>query len=159
MSFALKTIVRCAAFALCFDSVAAQAQSAPSAVAIEELMSAREFATAGLQKLTQTELQALNVWLARYATSLAQNAARASAQAPRPAPTPEVIETQIDDDFEGWEGETIFKLRNGQIWQQSSYAYTYHYAYAPKVLIYRSGGVYKMKVDGVSGEISVRRLK
>ncbi|MDR0881742.1 MAG: hypothetical protein LBP55_04270, partial [Candidatus Adiutrix sp.] len=34
------------------------------------------------------------------------------------------IESQIDGTFEGWSGETVFKLTNGQIWQQSSYAYT-----------------------------------
>ena len=71
----------------------------------------------------------------------------------------DVIESQIDGEFSGWEGETIFKLRNGQIWQQSSYAYKYKYAYSPKVLIYKSGSVYKMRVDGVDGEISVIRLK
>jgi hypothetical protein len=73
--------------------------------------------------------------------------------------TPDSIETQIDDTFNGWDGETIFKLSNGQIWQQSSYAYTYHYAYRPKVLIYRSGSVYRMTVEGVDSTIQVKRLK
>lgn len=71
----------------------------------------------------------------------------------------DVIESKIDGDFEGWDGETIFKLRNGQIWQQSSYAYTYHYTYSPKVIIYRTGGLYKMKVDGVDSSIFVTQLK
>lgn len=78
-----------------------------------------------------------------------------------PAPTPAggVVESRIDGEFKGWDGETLFKLQNGQIWQQSSYAYTYHYAYSPGVLIYPSGGGYKMRVDGVDKVISVRRLK
>lgn len=33
-----------------------------------------------------------------------------------------------------------------------------HHAYAPKVLIYRSGVVYKMKADGVASEIIVQRI-
>jgi hypothetical protein len=33
-----------------------------------------------------------------------------------------VIETQISGEFKGWDGETIFKMMNGQIWQQSTYA-------------------------------------
>ena len=70
-----------------------------------------------------------------------------------------VIESQIDGTFNGWEGETIFKLTNGQIWQQSSYAYTYHYAYRPELMIFPSGGGYKMKVNGVDGAISVKRLR
>ncbi len=75
------------------------------------------------------------------------------------ATSADVIESKIDGEFSGWEGETIFKLMNGQIWQQSTYAYTYRYAYSPKVLIYRSGSGYKMKVDGVTGDVTVRRIK
>ena len=70
-----------------------------------------------------------------------------------------VIETQIDGDFEGWEGETIVKLMNGQIWQQSEYYYHYHYAFMPKVFIYRSGGGYKMKIDGIEKSVGVIQLQ
>jgi hypothetical protein len=73
--------------------------------------------------------------------------------------TPTVVESKIDGEFEGWSGETVFKLLNGQIWQQSSYSYTYHYAFMPEVLIYPSGSGYKMRVNGVDGDISVTRLK
>ncbi|MCA3220247.1 MAG: hypothetical protein ING59_17220 [Burkholderiales bacterium] len=48
---------------------------------------------------------------------------------------------------------------NGQIWQQIEYHYHYHYAYMPKVLVYSSGGVFKMKVDGVDKAVGVQRLK
>lgn len=71
----------------------------------------------------------------------------------------DAIESTIEGDFEGWEGETLFKLVNGQIWQQSAYAYTYHYAYRPKVVIINSGGGYMMKVDGVDSTVSVVRIK
>jgi len=70
-----------------------------------------------------------------------------------------VIESYIDGTFEGWRGETVFKLTNNQIWQQSSYAYTYHYAYRPSVIIYSGSGGCSMKVDGVSESIPVKRLK
>lgn len=71
----------------------------------------------------------------------------------------DVIESNIDGEFNGWDGETIFKLTNGQIWQQSAYAYTYHYAYRPKVMIINNNGRYLMQVEGVSGTIQVKRLK
>jgi hypothetical protein len=71
----------------------------------------------------------------------------------------QVIESQIDGDFKGWDGETIFKLTNGQIWQQSSYAYMYHYAYGPEVTIYKVNGRFKMKVEGVEDTIEVVRIK
>lgn len=73
--------------------------------------------------------------------------------------TSTVIETQIDGTFEGWDGETIFRLSNGQVWQQASYAYTYHYAYRPKALIFADGSTYRLKVDGVDSTILVKRLK
>lgn len=73
--------------------------------------------------------------------------------------SPSVIETKIDGDFEGWEGETIVKLMNGQIWQQTEYHYHYHYAFMPKVLLFKSGTGYKMKVDGVEKAVGVKRLK
>jgi len=78
---------------------------------------------------------------------------------PRQAPSAEVIESQIDGEFSGWEGETIFKLTNGQIWQQAAYAYTYTYKYRPNVLIFRSGGGYQMQVEGMDSRIRVTRLK
>jgi hypothetical protein len=68
---------------------------------------------------------------------------------------PSSIESQIDGDFEGFEGETIFKLVNGQIWQQSEYWYHYHYSFMPRVLIFKSGGGYKIKVDGIEKSIGV----
>jgi len=50
-------------------------------------------------------------------------------------------------------------MMNGQIWQQSSYAYLYHYSYSPQVIIYKSSGGYIMKVDGVAETINVVNLK
>jgi len=73
--------------------------------------------------------------------------------------TPSVIESYIDGEFTGWEGETIFKLDNGQIWQQSRYAYHYHYAYHPKVTIVRTRAGSKMLVEGVDESVYVVRLK
>jgi hypothetical protein len=73
--------------------------------------------------------------------------------------TPSVIESKVDGSFEGWKGETIVKLANGQIWQQTEYHYEYDYAYRPEVLIFKSGGVYKMKVKGIEKAVRVKRLK
>ena len=70
------------------------------------------------------------------------------------------IESQIGGEFEGWDGDTVFVLTNGQVWQQSRYAYTYHYAYRPEVLIYPSdAGTCELRVDGISETISVQRIR
>ena len=73
--------------------------------------------------------------------------------------SPAVVESKIDGDFEGWDGETIVKLMNGQIWQQTEFHYHYHYAFMPEVLIYKSRSGYKMLVEGVKKPVGVERLK
>lgn len=140
----------------------ARGQAAP-AVSFDRVLTPAQFKAAGLAKLTRAELDSLNAFVWRFTLAVTQLAAQVSQAPLEPAGplggSPAVIESRIDGQFNGWEGETIFKLVNGQIWQQASYAYRYHYAYSPKVLIFRSGAQYKMKVEGMEGEISVRRLK
>jgi hypothetical protein len=127
------------------------------ALDVEKLMSVSEFRQAGLHKLSAEEIDALNGWLNRFAARPFEAVSASETSSTQPAPA--VVETQIEGEFEGWDGETVFKLANGQIWQQSSFAYTYHYAYRPKVLVYKSGTTYKMKVEGVADTVQVKRLK
>jgi hypothetical protein len=120
---------------------------------VRTLMNQRAFRDSGLHKLDEAEIEALNSWLAEFAVGLLaeKQTARSGCAAP--------IETRIDGEFQGWTGDTVFKLLNGQIWKQTSYNYKYAYKYSPGVLIYKGGVGCKMKVDGVDGEISVERLK
>jgi hypothetical protein len=78
--------------------------------------------------------------------------------APRSSCSP-AIESHIDGDIEGWDGETIFKLDNGQIWQQSVYAYRYFYAYHPEITIFETSGGCRMKVEDQSETVIVNRIK
>lgn len=71
----------------------------------------------------------------------------------------DVIESTIDGQFKGWKGNTAFKLKNGQVWQQSSYDYHYAYAYNPEVVIYASGSGYRLMVEGQQETVQVRRIK
>jgi hypothetical protein len=69
-----------------------------------------------------------------------------------------VINVQVDGDFEGWDGETIIKLTNGEIWKQVEYCYLYHYSFMPKGTISFSSNGYKMKIDGANTEVVVEKL-
>jgi hypothetical protein len=69
-----------------------------------------------------------------------------------------MIKSQVDGEFSGWEGDTLVKLVNGQVWQQTEYWYHYHYAYMPRVTITTDGG-YKMMVEGIPKAVRVERLK
>ena len=73
--------------------------------------------------------------------------------------TSSVIESEVDGSFEGWKGETIVKLTNGQIWQQTEYHYEYDYVYRPEVLVFKSRLGYKMWVEGIDEPVRVERLK
>jgi len=70
-----------------------------------------------------------------------------------------VIESKIDGEFEGWEGDTVIPLINGQIWMQVEYYYHYRYAYMPDVFIYPTNSGWKMKVDGITKAVGVERLR
>ncbi len=73
--------------------------------------------------------------------------------------SPTIIQSSINGEFKGWEGETIFPLLNGQIWQQATYSYKYHYAYMPSVIIYSISSRYRMEVEGMDGSVYVKRLR
>ena len=68
-----------------------------------------------------------------------------------------VIESRINGEFKGWEGETSYQLINGQVWQQASYKYEYKYAYMPEVTIFDPGGGNIMQVADTKAK--VRRIK
>ena len=61
---------------------------------------------------------------------------------------------QVEDEWEGWDGDTVVTLTDGSVWKQEEYHYEYRYAYRPYVVI--SNNV--MHVEGMSRAIRVRRI-
>ena len=71
----------------------------------------------------------------------------------------DVIESWISGSFEGWDGDTVVQLANGQTWRQTGYHYEYTYEYLPDVVVYQSAyGVWKMWVEGCDDWVSVERV-
>jgi len=68
-------------------------------------------------------------------------------------PLTDVIESRIDGPFEGWQGDSKYRLTNGQVWQQSAYKYQYKYAYRPEAIVYRSSSGHKMMVAGTIAKV------
>lgn len=60
----------------------------------------------------------------------------------------DVIESQVADVFNGWDGKSEYELTNGQVWKQVRYRYEYKYKYRPHVMIYAASGGHIMDVDG-----------
>lgn len=65
----------------------------------------------------------------------------------------------IDGTFNGWDGESVYKLTNGEVWKQSKYSYSYSNSYRPKVTIFWESRSWKMKVDGSKQAVEVECFK
>jgi hypothetical protein len=64
-----------------------------------------------------------------------------------------VVRCAIDGEFEGFDGDNLYKLTNGTVWKRI--VYKYHYAYMPNVTIYEKDGAYVMVIDGVNDYVQV----
>jgi len=79
-------------------------------------------------------------------------------------PPLEYVEARLVGDFTGWTGKTVFRLDNGQVWQQTS---NYIRNYTPRnpipqarVTISKGGfGGYNMRIEGVKRIVQVKRVK
>jgi len=71
---------------------------------------------------------------------------------------PERIESRILGTLNGWNGRTVFRLENGQVWQQADTS-TYDVTLQdPQVVIKRLGFGYLLTLPGHSGTVFVRRI-
>jgi hypothetical protein len=61
---------------------------------------------------------------------------------------------QMEDTWEGWDGDTVVKLIDGSVWRQDEYYYEYRYAYRPYVTLQSN----EMYVEGMSRAVRVRRI-
>jgi hypothetical protein len=142
------------------------AQRAAITMRIDQVMTPSELRDSGVQRLTPAQRAALDAWLNRY-TKLVISTVKKQAETVSEAPAPSLrgsscspaVESTIAGDFSGWEGETIFKLSNGQIWQQAEYDYMYSYSYRPDVTIFSTSAGCRMKVEDEGETILVKRLK
>lgn len=60
----------------------------------------------------------------------------------------------VDDEWQGWDGETIVHLSDGSYWQQAEYLYEYRYAYRPAVEVVNG----MMSVEGMTRAVRVKPI-
>jgi len=58
----------------------------------------------------------------------------------------------------GFHGGAIFRLTNGQVWQQKVYKYRYRYRYRPDVRIFTEKGGYVIHIEGMDETVSVVKV-
>ena len=93
---------------------------------IKALMNDEEFSAAGLEALSPAQLEALDTWLLRYTAGDAE-VLQSTNEAVREAEKDYEVVSRIAGEFSGWDGDTVFRLENGQVWRQrlrGSYRYS-----------------------------------
>lgn len=134
---------------------------------LEERMTAAEFRAAGLDKLSDQELTALNEWIRMRSLAEEETLALAEQQQRQEGPVPirdmpeETFEAYIVGEFDGWSGKTEFQLDNGMVWEQvGNDRYSMAPMENPKVII-RPGlfGNWTLQVEGYNKRTNVRRTR
>ena len=141
---------------------------------LEEQMTGTEFSSAGLDKLTPQELEALNGWIRRRSLATLDLAPAAAAADSAAAATGDRRGFKDDDDekrstitsriigrFDGWDGQTVFKLENGMIWEQVDKDKFYVKEIQNPVANIEPGmfGRWHLSVEGHDSECRVERIQ
>ena len=71
----------------------------------------------------------------------------------------DVIESQINGVFNGFQHGNIYELMNGQAWQQIDQTYNNNNLYVPRVMIFERNSYFYMKVDGMGEIITVQQIR
>lgn len=141
---------------------------------LEERMTAKDFREAGLDKLSEAELQALNAWIERN-VRLADPAVAAAVAQGQAVPAPasagdsmvgfetarrEEFSSSIPGTFKGWSGKTEFKLENGQVWQQVEGDRFAANLESPRITMKPGAfGAWRMHVEGINRTTLVKRIR
>ena len=140
---------------------------------VESVMTAEDYAAAGLDKLTDAERKHLSEWLERYR--------QGAVTGPPPEPKRlsemsqserEVVKEQRERErdieivakvlpaFRGWSGSTVFHLDNGQVWQQRQSGGMRYTGSESTVVITRNVmGRYVMSHPDSGRAIGVKRIR
>jgi hypothetical protein len=125
---------------------------------IQDSMTAEQFKAAGLDKLSQEELNSLNRWLQGYRQKAETKAAEvATAEATKKAASEsrtrmDVILSRVDDEnFTGVTGRSIIKLEDGTVWKQTNMDDHFHAQVTnrPPARVNHGTFGYKMHIVGV----------
>jgi hypothetical protein len=144
---------------------------------LEEQMTGKDFTTAGLQKLSPEELEALNAWIrSRSLATLDSPKAGTgtgtvySGQAgdTRGFENEQIknadrstITSRIVGKFTGWDGQTVFTLENGMIWEQADKDKFYVKELENPVVNIKPGAfrTWRLSVEGYATECKVKRIQ
>lgn len=73
--------------------------------------------------------------------------------------TGEALESQISGESKGYKQGMLFKLTNGQIWEQTDGWFFFFFQVMPKVTIFQTNGFTKLKIEGMDQAVTVKRIR
>ena len=125
-------------------------------------MTPEEFEASGLEKLSPQEIEALNRWIVRYTAHEAPEVRRQDEVVKKEAAKADSdgFKSRIAGEFSGWEGNTVFRLQNGQVWKQRLPGRWHYRAESPEVELHKNMmGFWVLKVVEADESIGVKRLQ
>ena len=161
---------------LFFVSFVGLLQPALSAETLADRMTEEQFATAGLDKLSEAELRYLTRWIDGEVTEErertiaeiipegddrfgAEEQIRNNVEKVRPEP--KQITSRIPGKFNGWKGKGVrFELENGQVWRTTERDHFAVRLEDPTVTIKKGlFGAYYLSVEGFGSRVKVERVE
>ena len=70
----------------------------------------------------------------------------------------EIMFSNVSGSWEGWSGDTIVRLVNGEIWEQVGLGLSLSLGLGNEVFVYQKNGMYYMAVEDEDEAVAVRRL-
>ncbi len=157
---------------LLFLSVTLSVAAAGAFSSLEEQMTGKEFSAAGLDKLSQQELDVLNDWLHRHSVATLKAKAVSAEVVDSAEGQPELKSEDEDEDrttitsklvgtFDGWDGQSVFELENGQIWAQASKSKWHTKEVENPVAVIEHGmfGTWRLHIEGFDKDCRVKRIQ
>lgn len=145
-------------FMLCLPL--ATAAEKPAAPAVESLMTPEDFRAAGLDRLTDAERAHLSEWVERYRGGVVVGPAPRKTSEQLAEDKKIEIVAKVIPSFTGWSGKTIFRLDNGQIWQQRQTGKMRYSGGDSTVIIAPNMlGMYMLKHPESKRAVGVKRIK
>jgi hypothetical protein len=123
-------------------------------------MTEEDFEASGLDKLNESERDHLSSWLARYRAGAVEGPAPKKTREQREKEQEIEITAQVIPAFGGWSGKTVFRLDNGQVWQQRQ-AGTMRYTGGDSTVTIKSNilGGFVLKHGATGRAIGVKRIR
>ena len=127
---------------------------------VESLMTPQDFSASGLDKLTDAERAHLSEWLVRYRQGATEGPAAPKTPEQRAEEREIEIAANVVPAFRGWSGKTIFRLDNGQVWQQRQPGkLRYNGADSTVVISQNFMGGYMLKHNDSGRAVGVKRIE